>query len=272
MEKIISELQEFARQKDALLREKEELTKEKEELYNLFTQAQTNYNNLHGKYNHEKTSKLATIKKLEGIKDEQARAANIEFNRLQDEMSTMTSKSDYEMVVNELEASKEEVKKQSEKIKSLTKRLESRERAIIHSTMEGFDLEINFLNTQIEDKMESNVAAPPNVKNDSGAFAEGFTLPEPRNSPPDNKSVVSSATESSSQVTPAGMTSILKKVKTATPVTASKKQKVSHHCIRCDLSIDELFQVRLQGIEPNSSIHYKMLRNKQLCHCCFDKY
>lgn len=272
MEKIITELKEFERQNEALRREKEALVKAKEELksekdviYGLFLEAQSKFNTLQAKYQHERTAKLAAIKNLENSRNEMAKAANIEVNKLQDELSTMTSKSEYEKVLQEVNVLRGQCKEQHDIIQGLNASLESRNNAIIQATLAGLSPEEIF-NTQKEGTNEElNVATPPSVNNASGALADGFNLPV-------GKIVESSSSQQEPVVSPAP-SSLSKKVKNTSPSTApssaSKKQKVSNYCCFCNFPITEIPST--EGIEKGNSLQYQLFCDSACCKRCYMK-
>ena len=117
MDRIFSELKDQVREKEELaillVREKEELVSRKhQELLQFQTEAER-------KYHHERESKLAAIMKLKESKKAQERYANIQLNKLREEMSSMIPQRDYKILLSEVEALREENKEQKAQIKRL---------------------------------------------------------------------------------------------------------------------------------------------------------
>ena len=158
MKRIISQLTEFDRENEKLVLSYGEIVKQKEELLQRLIETENKLDTMYNNHQREREAKLAAIRNLKEAKKAQERAANIKFNQLKDEMSMMTSRTDYDRVLSELEALKVENGKLCAQIESLRK---ARNELVVE----------NF-------KPEEVFFSQFDLQETKGAFATGFSLSE----------------------------------------------------------------------------------------------
>lgn len=289
MEQILIQLEGFGKRQEQLKRENEELVKGKEELFQLLKELQEKYNNQKAGIKTERENKVKAIQNLKELKKKQEETANLEVNRLQEEMSAMTSTSEYERVLKELHMLKEQNATLSGQIEHLNKVLASRNDIVIRETMAGFKPE-DFMCSQLDMDVATTVDStptvenPPTIKHSSGAFAPGFNPPEPKSSSASPRALAAAAADQSdvskppvstpketklSVSSPSCSTSD-NKVSSSTKVPLSnKKQKVSNYCCKCEIEITEMNPA--DGVNEKNDTNYKLLIQRMICKRCFMK-